>query len=76
MQNVEVDASSSNRPAYIPAEWGRLVSVERLDASKVQLFMQADNGDIYLVRLAQRGEYLYMDTSDKGGVALVIRRQP
>src|ERR1700736_6527645 len=76
MQNLELDASSSHRPAYIPAEWGKLVSVQRLDELKVQLFLQAENGDIYLVRLSQQGEYFYLDTSDKGGVVLVIRRQP
>ena len=76
MQNLELDASSSHRPAYIPAEWGKLVSVQRLDELKIQLFLQAENGDIYLVRLSQQGEYFYLDTSDKGGVALVIRRQP
>jgi hypothetical protein len=76
MQNLQLETSLSHRPAYIPAEWGRLVSVERLDELKVQLFLQADNGDIYLVRLTQHGEYFYLDTSDKGGVALVIKRQP
>jgi hypothetical protein len=76
MQNLELNASSSHRPAYIPAEWGRLVSVQRLDELTVQLFLQADNGEIYLVRLTQQGEYFYLDTSDKGGVVLVIKRQP
>jgi hypothetical protein len=76
MQNLEVDSNLSRRPAYIPVEWGKLVSVQRLDELKIQLFLQAENGDIYLVRLTQEGEYLYLDTSDKGGVALVIRRQP
>jgi hypothetical protein len=76
MQNLEIAASLSHRPAYIPAEWGKLVSVQRLNELKVQLFLQAENGDIYLVRLTQEGEYLYLDTSDKGGVTLVIRRQP
>lgn len=76
MQNLELDASSSYRPAYIPAEWGKLVSVQRLDDLKVQLFLQGENGDIYLVRLTQQGQYFYLDTSDNGGVTLVIRRQP
>lgn len=76
MQNLELEASSSHRPAYIPAEWGKLVSVQRLDELKVQLFLQGETGDIYLVRLTQQGEYFYLDTSDKGGVVLVIRRQP
>ena len=76
MQNLELEESLSHRPAYIPSEWGRLVSVQRLNETNVELFLQAENGEIFLVRLAQRGEYLYMDTSDKGGVALVIKRQP
>jgi hypothetical protein len=76
MQNLELNESSSGRPAYIPAEWGKLVSVQRLDELRVQLFLQADNGEIYLVRLTQQGEYFYLDTSDKGGVVLVIKRQP
>jgi hypothetical protein len=76
IQNLELDQSSSHRPAYIPAEWGKLVSVQRLDELKVQLFLQADSGEIYLVRLTQQGDYFYLDTSDKGGVVLVIKRQP
>src|ERR1700738_5185890 len=76
MQNLELNASSSRRSAYIPPEWGKLVSVQKLGELKVQLFLQADNGEIYLVRLTQQGEYFYLDTSDKGGVVLVIKRQP
>src|ERR1700687_3690214 len=68
MQNLELNESSSHRAAYIPAEWGKLVSVQRLDELRVELFLQADDGEIYLVRLTQQGEYLYVDTSDKGGV--------
>ena len=45
-------------------------------AAEVQLFLQADNGEIYLVRLTQQREYFYLDISDKGGVVLVIKRQP
>jgi hypothetical protein len=76
MQNLELSASSSHRPAYIPPEWGKLVSVQRLNDTKLQLFLQAESGDIYFVRLTQQGEYLYLDTSDQGGVALVLRRSP
>jgi hypothetical protein len=76
IQNLELNESSSHGAAYIPAEWGKLVSVQRLDEQKVQLFLQADNGEIYLVRLTQQGEYFYLDTSDKGGVVLLIKRQP
>jgi hypothetical protein len=76
MQNLELSASSSRRPAYLPPEWGHLVSVQRLNDSRVQLFLQAESGDIYFVRLTQQGEYLYLDTTDQGGVALVLRRRP
>jgi hypothetical protein len=76
MQNLELSANSSRRPSYIPPEWGRLVSVERLSDSKVELFLQAESGEIYLVRLTQLGDYLYLDTSDRGGVTLVLRREP
>ena len=76
MQNLELNASSSRRPAYLPPEWGKLVSVQRLNDSKLQLILQAENGDIYFVRLTQQGEYLYLDTADEGGVTLVLRRQP
>ncbi len=76
MQNFEVEAGSSYRPAYIPAEWGHLVGVQKLDDLYTELYLQAENGDVYLVRLLHRGGYLYLDTSDKGGVVLVIKRQP
>jgi hypothetical protein len=76
MQNLELSASASRRPAYLPAEWGKLVSVQRLNESKMELFLQAESGDIYFVRLTQQGEYLYLDTTDQGGVALVLRRRP
>jgi hypothetical protein len=76
LQNLDLSVNQSRRPAYLPAEWGRLISVQRLNEAKMEMFLQADNGDIYLVRLAQQGEYLYLDTTDQGGVALVLRRQP
>jgi hypothetical protein len=76
MQNLELSAASSRRPAYLPPEWGTLVSVQRLNDSKLQLFLQAESGEIYFVRLTQQGEYLYLDTTDRGGVTLVLRRSP
>jgi hypothetical protein len=76
MWNLELSADSSRRPAYLPPEWGTLVSVQRLNESKLQLVLQAEDGDIYFVRLTQVGEYLYLDTTDQGGVALVLRRSP
>lgn len=76
IRNLELNAEKSNRPAYLPAEWGRLVSVQSIGGGSYWLFLQAESGDIYLVRLTQRGNYLYVDTSDQGGVALVIPRRP
>lgn len=74
MQNFEVEASRSGRPAFLPREWGRLVSVQRLDEAHLMLILQADGGEIYFVRMIQRGGYLYLDTVDQGGVASVLRR--
>src|ERR1700730_10370941 len=71
MQNLELNESSSRRPAYIPAEWGKLVSVQSWHELRVQVILQADNGEIYLVPLTQQGEYFYLDTPDKGGVVPV-----
>jgi hypothetical protein len=76
MQNLELSANSSRRPAYLPPEWGKLVSVQRLNEAKLQLILQDESGDIYFVRLTQQGEFLYLDTTDRGGVALVLRRSP
>ncbi len=51
---------------------GPMVAVEKIDVFSYVLFLEAENGDIYLVRLSQRGRNLYLDTSDEGGVALVL----
>lgn len=74
--NFETEASRSNRPAYLPREWGRLVSVQRLDEARLMLILQAEGGEIYFVRMIQRGGYVYLDTVDQGGVASVLRREP
>lgn len=76
MQNLEVEAARSRRPAYLPPEWGRLVAVEKTGNVNYTLFLAADNGEIYVVRLIQSGDYLYLDTYDNGGVALVLQREP
>jgi len=76
LQNLEIDLGRSHRPAYVPREWGRLVAVEKIGESNYLLFLQADNGDIFLVRLVQRAGYLYLDTYDQGGVVTVLRREP
>jgi len=76
MENLEAQAANSRRPVYLPAEWGRLVGVEKTAANHYTLFLQADSGEIYLVGLIQSGKYLFLDTYDDGGTALVIRREP
>ena len=76
MQTMGVNASESGLPAYLPAEWGKLVSVQRIENDRYMLFLQSEQGEIYVVRLIQRGQYLNLDTYDQGGVALVIRRNP
>lgn len=76
MQNMGVKADESGRPAYLPPEWGYLVAVERTGANTFTLFLQSTDGPIYVVRLLQNGDYLYLDTYDKGGVALVLTREP
>jgi hypothetical protein len=76
MQNLGVDAASSRQPVFVPAEWGRLVAVEKTDSLDYVLFLEGESGEIYVVRLIQNGDYLYLDTRDNGGVALVVKRQP
>ncbi len=76
LQNLEVETSTSFHPAYLPREWGRLVSIEKIDAVTYALFLQDEDGNIFVVRLTQRGGYLYLDTSDRGGVVTVIKRTP
>lgn len=76
MQNLEVTVTNSYRPAYLPREWGRLVAVERVDNTSVMLFFEGAKGEIYLVRLAQRGGYLFLDTADRGGLVTVLPREP
>jgi hypothetical protein len=76
MQNMDLNISKSGLPAYLPREWGSLVTVQKTDGAGYLLFLQNDVGEIYLVRLIQNGDYLFLDTYDRGGVALVIRRNP
>jgi hypothetical protein len=75
-RNLTLDAALSHRPAYIPREFGRLVSVHQLDRQHYMMFFEAANGDITMVRLLQQGNYLFLDTYDQGGVATVLTRQP
>ncbi|MBI4467133.1 MAG: hypothetical protein HY656_06895 [Acidobacteria bacterium] len=76
MQNLEVAITASFRPSYLPREWGRLVDVERMDNASVMLFLEGAKGEIYLVRLAQHGGYLFLDTADRGGLVTVLPREP
>ena len=76
IENFEVDADKSFRPAYIPREWGRLVSVQKIGGLSYVLFLENEDGAIFLVRLTLRGNYLYVDTSEQGGIVTVIRREP
>lgn len=76
MQNVETAVERSGRPAYLPAEWGRVAAVERLSPNSVVLVLEAEDGDLRFVVLAQRGAYLYLDTTDQGGVVTLLRRRP
>lgn len=76
MQNLETEVARSGRPAYLPAEWGRVVAVERLGANAVTLVLEAENGELRFVVLTQRGAYFYLDTNDQGGVVTLLSRQP
>ena len=76
MRNQGLDTSRSGFPVVLPREWGRLISVQKTDAVDYTMFLQNDAGEIYLVNLIQRGKYLYLDTYDNGGTALVIKRGP
>ncbi len=76
MQNLGISTDESRRPVYLPPEWGYLVAVEKTGAANYTLFLQSTSGEIYVVRLLQSGDYLYLDTYDNGGVALVIEREP
>lgn len=76
IQNLELAVTTSFRPAYIPLEWGRPFALTRLDALNHALLLEAENGDIFIVGLSQRGTTLFLDTSAQGGVVTVIRRKP
>src|SRR5215475_7709050 len=73
VRNIGLDQSRSGLQTVLPKEWGRLVDVQRLDGNAYMMFLQNDAGEIYLVRLINQANYLYLDTYDQGGVALVIK---
>jgi len=74
MRNLELESDKSDFPVALPREWGRLVSIQKLDATDYSLFLENDAGEIYVVNLIQRGRYFYLNTYDNGGTALVIKR--
>ena len=74
MRNLGLDSAKSDLPVSLPREWGRLVSVQKIDATGYSMFLQNDGGEIYIVNLIQRGQYFYLNTYENGGVALVVRR--
>ena len=76
MRNQGLNTSRSGFPVLLPREWGRLVSVQKMDATNYSMFLQSDAGEIYIVNLIQRGQYFDLNTYDNGGTALVIRRGP
>ena|SRR5688572_30460074 len=76
MRNLGLDSARSGIPVSLPREWGRLVSVQPMDGAGYAMFLQNDGGEIYVVNLIQRGQYLYLNTYDAGGTALVINRHP
>jgi|SRR6266850_7009385 len=76
MRNMGLDTTKSGLPVSLPREWGRLVSVQKTESAGYSMFLENDDGEIYVVNLLQRGQYLYLNTYDNGGVALVIRRSP
>jgi len=76
MRNQGLNTSRSGFPVLLPREWGRLVSVQKMDATNYSMFLQNDAGEIYIVNLIQRGQYFDLNTYDNGGTALVIRRGP
>jgi hypothetical protein len=76
MQNQGLDTAKSGLPVWVPREWGRLVSVQKLDATNYAMFLENEAGRIYIVNLIQRGPYFYLNTYDNGGTTLVIERAP
>jgi hypothetical protein len=76
MRNQGLDVARSGLPVSLPREWGRLVSVQKIDNTDYSMFLENDAGEIYIVNLIQRGPYFYLNTYDNAGVALVIRRGP
>ena len=74
MQNFAMDAKESGRPASVPLSWGHLAAIHSLGNGNHVLVFEAESGDLRFVRLVLRGEYLYLDTRDQGGVVTVLGR--
>jgi hypothetical protein len=76
MRSFAFDASTSGRPVELPRSWGRVVGIQKMDAGGYSLFLENENGEIYVVRLVERNQVLYLDNYNQSGTALVIRRNP
>lgn len=74
MLNFHVDAGQSGRPASIPLSWGHLAATHSLGNGHHMLVFESESGELRFVRVLQRGEYLYLDTRDQGGVVTVLSR--
>jgi hypothetical protein len=40
MRNVGLDTAKSGFPASLPREWGRLVNVQKIDATNYSMFLE------------------------------------
>jgi hypothetical protein len=76
MLNVEPNLSRAGAPAYLPREWGRLVSVQKGIGDAYMMFLENDAGEITVARLSLRGNYFYLDTSPETGIVMQIKRNP
>lgn len=76
IQNYELRTETSYKNFYVPYEWGPLVSVQAIGGTNFLLFYQSADGPVYVVNAVLRGRYLYVDTTEDGGVTIFIPRTP
>lgn len=76
IQNFELRTETSYRNFYVPYEWGHLVAVQAIGGTNFLLFFQSADGPVYIVNGVLHGRYLYIDTSDEGGVTVYVPRTP
>ena len=76
IQNYELRTETSYKNFYIPGEWGQLVAVQTIGGANFLLFFQSHDGPVYVINAVQRGRFLYLDTSEEGGVTVYIPRTP